>query len=119
MSEFLRCGSFYFAVAVRHSQLHVGETLLLMPQCEGEKLHIRFYVQFVTLAWRHAKLLYVMPSQIVASSLSHREQSYGKGYFSPVLTVKQLLHHPVKKHYNSSECASAIIADFYGTRYRE
>ena len=25
--EFLRCGGFYFAVAVRHSQLHVGETL--------------------------------------------------------------------------------------------
>ena len=27
MPEFLRCGSFYFAVAVCHSQLHVGETL--------------------------------------------------------------------------------------------
>ena len=26
-TEFLRCGSFYFAVAVRHSQLHVAETL--------------------------------------------------------------------------------------------
>ena len=28
MPEFLRCGSFYFAVVVRHSQLHVGETLV-------------------------------------------------------------------------------------------
>ena len=28
MPEFLRCGGFYFAVAVRHSQLHVGETLV-------------------------------------------------------------------------------------------
>ena len=28
-TEFWRCGGFYFAVAVRHSQLHVGETLLL------------------------------------------------------------------------------------------
>ena len=27
MPEFGRCGGFYFAVAVRHSQLHVGETL--------------------------------------------------------------------------------------------
>ena len=27
MPEFLRCGDFYFAVSVRHSQLQVGETL--------------------------------------------------------------------------------------------
>ena len=27
MPEFLRCDGFYFAVAVCHSQLHVGETL--------------------------------------------------------------------------------------------
>ena len=26
-TEFFRYGGFYFAVAVRHSQLHVGETL--------------------------------------------------------------------------------------------
>lgn len=26
--QFLRCGSFYFAVAVCHIQLHVGETLV-------------------------------------------------------------------------------------------
>lgn len=90
-----------------------------LPLMLAGDLHINFNVQFVTFASLHAKLLYVMPSQIVASSLSHREQSYGKGYFSPGLTVKQLLHHLVKKHYNSSECASAIIADFYGTRYRE
>ena len=27
MPEFLRCGGFYFAVAVRHSKLHVRETM--------------------------------------------------------------------------------------------
>ena len=28
MPELWRCGGFYFAVAVRHSQLPVGETLI-------------------------------------------------------------------------------------------
>ena len=31
MPEFLRCGGFYFAVAVRHSQLHVGGSLVPLP----------------------------------------------------------------------------------------
>ena len=33
MPEFLRCGSFYYAMAMHRSQLHVGETLVLKPLC--------------------------------------------------------------------------------------
>ena len=39
-TEFLRCGGFYFAVAVRHSQLHVAETLHLLPLLYSQRSNL-------------------------------------------------------------------------------
>ena len=39
MPEFLRCGGFYFAVAVHHSQLHVRETLLKNKEVSSVAKH--------------------------------------------------------------------------------
>ena len=40
MPEFLRCGGFYFANAVRHSHLHVAETLRYQDDKQQQEIAI-------------------------------------------------------------------------------
>ena len=60
-TEFLRCGSFYFAVVVRHSQLHVAETLLPLKCLSVEDDYATVSCEYCTFLSVVVQFIFISP----------------------------------------------------------